>query len=669
MLSNTRTIGTTVVNEARFGYSFFHNEDASINAHTNDVVGSLGIAGTLSLDPSTWGVPSVGMQSFSGFGDGSNGPFVNRNHVFQWMDNVSIVHGRHSLKFGGEARRDRFNQLGNTYLRTAFTFNTTYTTDPNNPATTGLSFGDFLLGLPYESLRAMAPANRQYRSTGLFGYAEDTWAITPRFVLTMGIRYENVRPWTDKYQAQMNLYFPGAGGIYDPNNVPILTRPGSGPFYQGASVRYADNVPVQVGDQYMGPGLIRPDNNNFAPRVGIAYSPTNKWSIRVGAGLFYSQDIGNAEWDIGRNIAGRQDNFSNTQQPNVFLANPWTLTSTSSACSNYNGPAGTCVSTPVMYASYYDRRTPYTFQYIFNVQRQLTQNLGLELGYMGNEGHKLGRLININIPFLRTGPNDARTAQQRRPWAAYGVQQEAGNLVDSNYNAGSAKLTKRFSKGLTYLAGFTYGKSIDSGASGIRNGAGDAGFLSQPFCLKCDRGLSQFDMRKRLVTSVIYEVPGPFRDKKAFGDKILGGWQVSTILTFADGTPWAVGSIGDRQVTGTNSNPDATLVSPIPANPTANNFWNLAAFNTTDPAMLFRYGNVGRNVLRTPGVKSWDASVSKRFPIIEGHSLEFRWEAFNLPNHPNWVAPSNDVTNPAAFGKVTSARQSRDMQFGLKYQF
>jgi hypothetical protein len=270
---------------------------------------------------------------------------------------------------------------------------------------------------------------------------------------------------------------------------------------------------------------------------------------------------------------------------------------------------------------------------------------------------------------LRTGPNDTRTAQQRRYWAAYGPQQEAGNLVDSNYNAGSIKLTKRFSKGLTYLVGFTYGKSIDTGASGIRAGAGDGGWVANPFCLHCDRGLSQFDMRKRFVTSMIYEVPGPFRGKNAFGNKVLGGWQISAILTLADGTAYGAGSIGDRQQVGGSSMANATLVSPFPSNPTANNFWNIGAFNTTDPSLLFNFGNVGRNVLRTPGVIGLDSSVSKRFRIIEGHSLEFRWEAFNLPNHPNWNAPSNDVTNAAAFGVVTSARQARDMQFGLKYQF
>ena len=669
MISNTRTFGTTVVNEARFCYGFFHSEDASVNAYTNNVMGDIGMAGSLDLGPSTWRVPAVGMQSFNGFGDGSGGPFINKNNVFQWMDNLSIVRGRHSLKFGGEVRRDRFNQSGNSYLAPYLTFSTTFTRDPNNLSNTGLSFGDFLLGHLTSAGRAMASANRHYRSTGMFGYAEDVWALRPGLTMTLGIRYENVRPWTDKYQAQMNLYFPKATGIYDPTNVPILTRPGSGEFYRGASVRYADNIPVQVGDQYMGPGGILPDNDNFAPRVGLAWTPTNKWSIRVGAGFFYSQDIGNASWDIGRNIAGRQDVFANAEKPNAPVAGPWAATSTSSACSNYNGPSGTCVSLPVMYASYYDRRTPYTFQYILNVQRQLTENLGLELAYMGNEGHKLGRLININVANYRTGPNDTRTAQQRRTWSVYGPQQEAGNLVNSNYNALSAKLTRRFSQGLTFLTGFTYGKSIDTGASGIRAGAGDGGWVANPFCLNCDRGLSQFDMRKRFVTSMIYEIPGPFRGKNSIGNRIVGGWQVSTILTLADGTPYGAGSIGDRQQVGGSSMADATGISPFPDNPTVNKFWNIEAFNTTNPDLLYRAGNVGRNVLRTPGVKNWDASLMKDFQIREGHSLQFRWESFNLPNHPNWNSPSTDITNPAAFGKITSARSMRSMQFGLKYRF
>ena len=338
MVSNTRTFGTTVVNESRFCYGFFHNEDASVNAYTNNVMADLAIPGSLELGPATWRVPSVGIQSFNGFGDGSGGPFINKNHVFQWMDNLSIVRGRHSLKFGGELRRDRFNQLGNSYIAPYLTFSTTFTRDPNNLANTGLSFGDMLLGWLTSGGRAMAPANRQYRSSGMFGYAEDVWTVKPGLTVTLGIRYENVRPWTDKYDAQMNLYFPKNTGLYDPTNVPILTRPGTGNFWRGASVRYADNIPTQVGDQYMGKGLIWPDNNNFAPRVGIAWSPTNKWSLRVGAGLFYSQDIANAAWDIGRNIAGRQDVFANAEKPDAPISNPWTAVSTSSACSNYNGP-------------------------------------------------------------------------------------------------------------------------------------------------------------------------------------------------------------------------------------------------------------------------------------------------------------------------------------------
>ena len=114
---------------------------------------------------------------------------------------------------------------------------------------------------------------------------------------------------------------------------------------------------------------------------------------------------------------------------------------------------------------------------------------------------------------------------------------------------------------------------------------------------------------------------------------------------------------------------DATGISPFPDNPTVNKFWNIEAFNTTNPDLLYRAGNVGRNVLRTPGVKNWDASLMKDFQIREGHSLQFRWESFNLPNHPNWNSPSTDITNPAAFGKITSARSMRSMQFGLKYRF
>jgi hypothetical protein len=173
---------------------------------------------------------------------------------------------------------------------------------------------------------------------------------------------------------------------------------------------------------------------------------------------------------------------------------------------------------------------------------------------------------------------------------------------------------------------------------------------------------------------VLYELP--FGRGKSFGgnwkgplDRIAGGWQIGTILTLADGTPMNVGGIGDTTNTEETTLPDATGISPFLSNPTAQKFWNIAAFNATSSQLNYRYGTTARNTLFTPGTRNWDFSVIKNTRITERQSLQFRFEAFNFANHPNWLPPSANVLAPSTFGVVNSAKTMRDIQAGLKYSF
>jgi hypothetical protein len=436
------------------------------------------------------------------------------------------------------------------------------------------------------------------------------------------------------------------------------------------SFHFADSVPTQVGNQYLGRSLVAPDKNDFAPRVGIAYSPTNRMTIRSGFGAFYVRDIGNPIFDMARNLAGRGAFNANQERPNAPFHDIWGSQTAAFKCSNWSGPClvANIFSTP------HNSRSPYVLQYLFNVQRQLGQNISLEVGYQGSQGHKLKRQRSYNVAVPRTGPADFRTRSQRRPWPeidALAYLYETG--INANYNALSFKLQQRFSHGLTYLVGYTWGKSIDNGG-GARPPNGDNLSPKNVYNLRDERGLSQFDMRKRLVTSFLYELPfgsgKPFLNQGGVVNKILGGWQLGTILTFADGTPAAVGGIGDTLDVGLSSNyPNATGISPFPANQTESQFWNIAAFDATNPGLSYAYGNVGRNVLRRPRTDQWDFSVNKRTAITESQALEFRFEAFNFANHPNWISPAASVTAPATFGRITQAKTMREMQLALKYIF
>ena len=674
MLSNIRTFSPTIVNEFRAGYTQFQNDQLFRYANERDVTAELGIEGLRSPPAAAWGTPSVGIGlGLTGFGEPVNGPFVERSHIFQALDNVSVIRGNHSIKFGGEVRRNRFNEFGNPFPRGSFGLGAKATFDPTSRGATGHSFADFMLGQVRVSQRVLTLPSALLRSSHFALYIDDTWKVSSRVTLSLGLRYENSPPYHDKYDAIFNaqLFDPGvaAGGLLEGTRTPILTRPGEGDFYRGVGFRYHDGIPIQTGNEHLGRETVIHDNNDFAPRIGIAYRPSEHWSIRTGIGVFYNQDIGEVRFDLARNLGARSVFISDEERPNSTLDSPWAAETASAQCEGWDG---FCQGPGAILSNNTKRRTPYVIQWIFNVQRQLGEDTTLELGYMGNQGHKLERWRNWNEPVNRAGPDDFSPLQARRPWPVYGVMFNVDGVVNSNYNALNVKLRRRFSKGLTYLMGYTWSKSLDNG-SAIRNHAGDTLFPGTSYDLQAWRGLSQFHTGRRLVLSALYDFP--FGLGKRFGnrpgvlDKIIGGWQIGSILTFADGTPVQVGGIGDRNNTQFSNYPDATGISPIPGNRSASNFWNIAAYDTTNPELSYRQGTVGRNTLLSPGFKQWDFSLLKNMAIAEGHTLQFRFEAFNFPNHPNWSVPGRAVRNARTFGVVTSARTMRELQFGLKYIF
>ena len=671
MLQNTRTFGPALVNEFRFGYTLFQNDQVRFFSNERNITEELGIVGLVSPPPPAWGTPEIGLGlGLSGFGEQVNGPFVQSSHVFQWIDNVSWIRGSHSFKFGGEFRRDRFNEAGVPFQRGSFAFTGVVTEDPARRGTTGHPFADFLLGESGRSQRSRVPSNGLLRAPAYAAYFEDTWKATSRLTFNLGLRYEYTPPFYDKYRGAMNTLFfdPGvtAGGI-DPNSqVPLMVRTGSGDFHEGLPYHWHDGVPTaSAGDSGLLPrALVYSDRNDFAPRIGLAWRANDKTTIRTGIGMFYIQDIGEIRFDLSRNIGGRSDFITNRETPNSPLTDPWRVEREDFTCSNWDGD---CQGPTFTLATNTRRRTPYTLQWMFDVQRQIDGDTTLELGYLGTGGHKLERLMLWNHSVHRFAADDFSSVEQRRPWGqAYGLIQTNDNLVNSAYHGFNVKLRRRFSRGLTYLLGYTWSKSIDNG-SGIRVRGGDNEQAVNPYDMRNERALSQFHTGQRLVTSFLYDLP--FGKQPGVLSKIIGGWQVGTIVTFSGGTPLSVGSIGDRNNTGSGSRPDATGLSPFPDDPTVDKFWEIAAFTDASPELLVREGTAGRNVLRSPGLEQWDFSLTKNTPIIEGHSLQFRFEAFNFANHPNWNPPASNPLAPVTFGRIVSARTMRELQLGLKYIF
>ncbi len=667
MVSNTRTLSPSIVNETRFGYNTFDNDLILRYAYDRDITKELGIRGLVSPQANAWGSPAIQLGSgLTSFGESGNGPWIYRNRTMQFLNNTSLVRGKHSFRFGAEVRRDIYNAQGNTVARGRFYFNGLLSTNPApgsaRPGAANL-FAELMLGFPQRSERALGLASADLRSISTYAYFEDAWKITPKLTITAGLRYELTPPWYEPNRRLMNIQMFGWG---PGARTPVMTRPGEGDFNQGLLFRFADVIPTQTGDDKLGRTTIRTDRNDFAPRVGIAWSPAAKWSIRLGGGLFYTQDQGNPRFDMVRNTAGRGDFAASDLVPNSTLDDPWSSERQSFTCTGW---AGNCVGQPFVLGNVNSRRTPYVGQWLMNIQRQLGDGLALEAGYMGNLGRKLERLRSTNEAYLRSGLNDNSSVQSRRPFPIYGIIQQVDSVVKSNYHALNLKLTKRFSRGLNVLAGYTWAKTIDD-ASGIRSSGGEQSIAKWDWNLKDERGLSQFHTAHRVVASAIYEVPF-FAGAPRAAREIFGGWQASTIATFSTGNPVRVGVIGDTNNLGGEGNyPDATGLSATGEAGWADRFWNIQAFDISSPELRYRFGNTGRNTLLGPGYANFDFSLLKNVNLPwEGHRVQFRWEVFNGLNHANWSVPSADVRNPATFGRVLSARNMREMQFALKYMF
>ncbi len=660
MGSNTRMLSPNMVNEARYGYTRFYNSIGTFLAFQTDVVSQVGIPGLNPGDPVQWGIPNVTLSNgYAGFGDSTEGPYANDNNTMQLSDNLSIVKGKHTFRFGGEYRRDNYNQVGNQFARGQFTFQANATQAPDK--TGGDSFAEFLLGDMYQSEAAVAIANAKFQRNVWSFYIDDSWKVTSKLTLSLGLRYEITPPFNDILYNAFSVYMPYfdfTPQVSDPARHPQFVRqaPCTDAYYQ-IPIRWPDintNCSGVLGDK-----LVQTDYNDFGPRIGIAYSPTSKWVFRLGAGMFYNQDTGNPRFDLARNVAGRIRTNSQPLDPTLFWSN---------ALAALGGGATANIKAPYSFANKYERRTPYTWEYLLNVQRDLGHEFVVELGYLGSISRKLESLRAVNETLPGTTPIATRV-----PYAEFGRIQLVDNGANGAYNSASIKLTKRYSAGFSLLTSYTYSRSVDD-SSGIRVQGFDTLFPQNSYCLKCEWGLSAFDTRHRMATSLLWDLPiGKGRKanvQNGFLNALVGGWQTGAIWTVQTGFPQNIniGSTDRSRAGGLFDRPNATGVSAYEDSPTPSRWYNPAAF-VLQPEGTF--GNVGRNTAIGPGIFALDFSAHKEFqmPYSERHALQFRFEAFNVLNHPVWGGP-NTNTQSGGFGTITgTAIAMRELQMALKYIF
>ena len=688
VLSNVRTISPTKVNEARFGYNSLFNNITQQLASVKDVDAELGVPVKVT-DPNSWGIPNFSLsQNLTGFGNSTSSPFQIDDKVYQWVDNFSWVIGKHSLRMGGEFRYDQFPQLGNEFPRGQFFFDGRFTntiTPTSATAATqsgGYTGADLLMGYTWNSIIAVSLVSANFTNHEGAAYIDDTWRLHPHLTLSLGLRWELAQPMLDTsghaVNIQMNGPLPNVANVQDLSKHPVYVRTGKGDFYDGVNFRYqpywaanggiAGSPPLQtVRDGRMADRLIDTDYRDFAPRLGIAYSPSDRWSIRTGFGFFFSQESKNSIFDMNRGLGGRTGQVS-----------PTTYGQPTFGYTNFINTAALPVTLPVGLTWGADPRLPttYTMQYLLNVQRTLGKATTLEVGYNGSLGRHLADLINMNQPVPGTA-----SAVSRLPYPEFGASGIQFLHADgiSSYNGVSGKLSQRFGTDLSTLVAYTYSKSLDDG-SAIR-GPGNDFSPENALCPHvCEKGPSAFNVKHRFVTSILYTLPfgkgRKFLNHGAVVDEVVGGWQLSTITTIQSGVAAETSS---WDAAGVNFLPPGSRlncvagVNQVLPNANQNGWWNPAAFSNPLPGT---FGNCARNNLVAPHQVNIDFSVIKSFRIAEKQNLEFRTEMFNAPNHVELGTPANSwggssgAAPPSNFGVITSTvAKMRQIQFALKLNF
>jgi hypothetical protein len=689
VLSNVRTISPTKVNEARFGYNSLFNNITQQLAGKENVNTELGMP-VVPSDPNSFGIPNIDFLNgnLATYGNPTSSPFQINDKYFEWVDNFSWVIGKHSLRFGGEYRYNEFPQIGNEFPRGQFYFDGRYTNmvTPSGGGTGGFSGADMLLGDPYEAIIAVSLAKADFRSSEWASYIDDTWRIHPHLTLSLGFRWEVSQPLLDAAGLEPNIQLqqplPNQADVSNPALQPVFVRTGTGGnFYSGLNFRYepywqanggvANELPLQtVQDGRMGSRLINTNYHDFAPRIGIAYSPSDKWSVRLGYGIFYSFESKNSIFDLARGMGGRATTLANTTyQPPTFTY------------TNFLNTAALPVTVPISLTWGAAQHLPDsgTQQFVANVQRTVAKSSTFEVGYNGSVSRHLAFLLDENQGILSA----TLPAVQRLPypeWGASGIQYVMA-AASGDYNSLRAQWTTRFGSNLNALLGYTWSKGLDD-TSNIRGTVGADFSPQNALCpTTCEYGPSDFNIPQRFIASILYILPfGKGQHFLNYGgvvNEIVGGWQLSTITTLQSG---GVVDTSSWDSGGTNFVSNATRLSCVPGvNPVLpgnnqNGWYNPAAFSNP---VSGTFGTCGRNTLRGPWLGNEDVSIVKYFRLAEHKSLEFRTEMFNAPNHVllteggqlSWGNGSSP-TPASTFGKITSTSNAmRQIQFALKLSF
>ena len=712
VISNTKTLGPTAVNEARatFFRTATHLDNPSGGKAPLSSLGFVTGAGSLGIVPdATAGFPEyVPQVYFNNFSIGAPSLITFQpDNTYTVSDGLSKVIGKHTLKFGGEFRYLQVNERNLASPDGAFTF---------DGSVTGIDFADYLIGAPKNQGGYQQAALQLLDSRTRYGgaYAQDSWKVTPNFTLNLGLRWEASMPWYDT-QGKIQTWVKGEQSVVFPNSPLGLVYPGD------------PGIPKTLAPTRY---------NNFGPRIGLAYSPSfndgvlgkvfggpGKSSIRASYGLYYTSvedlnlfyEVADAPFglywsnptpvDFTEPFRNRLDGGTDGEGQRF----PFTVPTPGSPA---NKTLDFSVYEPMSYFPGYDihNKLPYAEHFNFSIQRELSKSTVLTLSYVGTVGHRLISQSEANpgdaalceqltaqgffdqsANSAGCGPNAEQDTFTLGANTVYGTRDTLLNpnycpgaqtlcfgygntftklVANSIYNAGEVTVERKAGD-VTFLAAYTFAKALD-------NSSGFADLVNFSNA-RLSRGLSSTDVHHNFVVSYIWQMP---LNRAFHGPSWLTkGWQMQGITRFATGFPILMNqSVGDSSLAGSPSTDMPNLVGPIHiSNPRATEstgaytYFSQSSFaptncfftGTTPSPDCGTFGTANRRFFHGPGFNNTDFGVTKIFPVREAMSFEIRGEFFNIFNHAQFENPSGDYDG--TFGNVTKAQDPRIGQVSAKF--
>jgi hypothetical protein len=658
-LSDVHTFSSNKINEIKLGYTRYVVE-AIPNFAGQNISGQLGIPGI--FDPNnplaTGGLPFIGFTTVSALGSTDWFPEFLRENNYQLIDSFTLVHGRHSFKFGGDLKRRQHGFFQTQNRRGDFYFDPLMTENLLD-GTGGSDVASFLLGYPSSAFRDGQKGTFGMSWWEFSSYFMDDFRVSSRLTLNLGLRYDVFTPMVEQHNRLANFDF--ATGEFVAPGMPGISRSGN----------------------------VVTDKNNFGPRFGFAWTPgSEKTVVRGGYGIFYDVQADQNDAELAYNPTGVFFSQSITNNP----ANAVSPNTTTRLSTGLPTPVYPTLADPSGRASavLFNNRTSYIEEWNLNIERSLSNTAVLQVAYVGTHGVKLSDLSNLNQP---TAPLDSNfsdsTGNFGRPYfntvpniaAIRTMQNQAGSVSHGL----QVKFEKRFARDWSMLSAYTWQHTI---GQVTEDEAPDAE-PQNTYNRKAERGNNPPDFRHQFTSAWSYELPfGPgkrYLAGQGAARWLVGGWQLNGIIAMYSGQaftpllsfdPTNTGSGGPRpDVIGNPYNFSNATSAGCPSNQQTISCWyNPAAFAVPSvaPGQTFAtvFGNAPRGMLRGPAQYNVDFSVFKNFQIKEDQNLQLRGEAFNLFNTPEFGLPYNAVDVAGTAGSISSTvHSSRQLQIAVKYTF